>query len=155
LELALFFAHFLCVWVVSICFLAADRATWTGVKAEHDTKFDVRNASMLNYFLADWPTFIGFSLMGLFCLVHFVEHTFFPRWWLRHMYKFGLNPHGVDMWMSQGYFMGGAIAFQFLASTTIYLIVAWGKIKMQGLNPVVELPQDEGSRGQNGLMKAV
>jgi hypothetical protein len=51
--------------------------------------------------------------------------------------------------------MGGAIAFQFLASTTIYLIVAWGKIKMQGLNPVVELPQDEGSRGQNGLMKAV
>jgi hypothetical protein len=157
-ELGLFFAHVVCVWIVSICFLKADRATWIGVKSEHDKNHDLRNVSMLTYFLADWPAFAGLSLMGLFCLVHFVEHTFFPHWWRHSMYRISARPDQIDMWISQEYFMGGAIAFQYLASTTVYLIVAWGAIKIQGIAPVpitVELRPDEDPQGPNTLMKAV
>ncbi len=146
LRLTLFGLHFALVWAVSLFFLRADQAIWKGVIPAQDPKNNLKDITRLTYCLADWPVFLSLTLLGIFIVLHWSEHSVFH--WLEHgrmPFLQALLHHSpkeidpVNMWVSEEYFMSGAIAFQYLMSTTVYVILALGWVHMHGPERQLEL----------------
>jgi hypothetical protein len=145
-RLIFFGLHFVLVWAVSLLFLKADKAIWTGVIPKEDPKHDLKDITRLTYCLADWPVFLSLTLLGIFVVLHWSEHSLFHRLeqgpmpflriLLHHSPK---ETDPVNMWVSEEYFMSGAIAFQYLMSTTIYVILALGLVGIHGPKRQLEL----------------
>lgn len=138
-RLTFFGLHFIVVWIVSILFLRADNAIWKGVILEKDPENDLKDVTRLTYCLADWPVFLSLTLLGIFIISHWSEHALFH--WLEHgqipSLRHLLHPsprdvNPVDMWISEEYFVSGAIAFQYLMSTTIYVVLALKLVRIHG-----------------------
>src|SRR5271154_2003253 len=74
----LFVAHFLLVWLVSICFLMVDYEVWKRAKApsrtERKNAADLRHFSKLNCLLVDLPSCAALTVLVLYFGVHFLEH---------------------------------------------------------------------------------
>jgi len=141
-----FGAHFILVWAVSLCFLKADKAIWMGVIPAKDPKNQLKDITRLTYCLADWPVFLSLTLLAVFIALHWSEHRAF------HWLEYGRMPslrtllhHAppetdpVNMWISEEYFMSGAIAFQYLMSTSLYVILALGLVGIHGPQRQLEL----------------
>jgi hypothetical protein len=122
--------HFFFLFLMSCCFLTADYLIWRGVILPKDPKYVLKNLSHLSIWLLDFPTAFAFLLLGLFCGIHLAEHSYFH---FVHGYLWPAPPpiDHVNLWTSEEYFMSGAIAFQYLLSTTIYLILAFGRVKIE------------------------
>lgn len=120
--------HFLFAWLLAICFLQTDRAIFEGVKPEKDPRSELSNTAELTYWLADWPVVISLTLLGIFCGIHWFEHQYLGHlpWVLRNLHHAPKQPDSIDMWHSEEYFMSGAIAFQYLLSTIMWIIMTWG-----------------------------
>lgn len=143
---ALFGIHFFFAWAVTILFLKADKAIWEGVIPDKDPKNNLKDITRLTYLLADWPVCLSLTLLGGFVALHWSEHTLFHRLeygsmpmlrsLLHHSPK-EIDP--VNMWVSEEYFMSGAIAFQFFITTTLYVILALGLAGIHGPERKLEL----------------
>jgi hypothetical protein len=123
--------HFILVCVLSFCFLVADYKISEGVRPGQDPNNDLRNLSHVSVYLVDLPICASFGLLGVFCLVHWAEHSWFH--FLRpylHASPKPLEP--VNLWTSEEYFMSGAIAFQYLLSTTVFVFLALGLVRIKG-----------------------
>jgi hypothetical protein len=119
-----FGAHFFCLILLSLCFLAADYFIWTGVVADQDPTNHLKNLSHLSVYLVDLPVFLSFLLLGLYCVIHKGQHSYFH--FLHRYLSAPVKPiEAVNLWTAEEYFMSGAIAFQYLLSTAIYLILAF------------------------------
>ena len=76
----------------------------------------------------------AFGCLLVFLVVHRVEHRFFDsvralllrnNWqsaYFLHVPKERIET--LDIWKSKEYFVGGAIAFQFLVSTVVYILIS-------------------------------
>jgi hypothetical protein len=138
--------HFLCLFIMSCCFLRADYLICKGVIVDKDPNNDLKNVSHLSVYLVDLPVSVSLLLLGLFCGVHLAEHS-----WFHFLHPFlhdAPKPvERINLWTAEEYFMSGAIAFQYLLSTTIYLILALGLVQIRnapagtkGQETRIELP---------------
>ena len=117
--------HAVSLLLVSLSFLAADFFIWKGAKPRQRR---LQKEAQLSVFLVDLPVVLAFVVLALYCGVHKGEHSWFPA--LRQsLHRFAApRVYGVDgvyLWTAEEYFISGAIAFQYLISTAIYIILAY------------------------------
>jgi hypothetical protein len=81
--------------------------------------------------VVDIPMCLAFFCLGLFLIVHYQEHMFYQQhfamvpWHADFQRSVPVNrPKIVNIWASKEYFVGGAIAFQFLVSAITYVLIA-------------------------------
>lgn len=105
-------------------FLVADCFIWTGVVKTEDPHNHLKNLSHLSVFLVDIPVVASFLILALFCVIHKCEHSYF-----HYFHQFLAPParpvEPINLWTAEEYFISGAIAFQYLLSTAIYLVLAF------------------------------
>jgi len=100
--------HLFAALAIALCFLGADVFTLKGLDVSK-AKVPARHATTSQFILfADIPVLVSFIVLGMFLIVHHFQHSGFP----------------FDD-ESYHYFLPGAIAFQFLASNTIFLLIVW------------------------------
>jgi len=95
--------HFLFVFLLSLAFLASDGSTWHGV----DTKSPWREQAKMFCLFSDAPIVGAFFCLGIFYLISLLSEPSDP----------------LD---TISYFIAGAIAFQWLASNFIFVVISWG-----------------------------
>lgn len=119
-----FVGHCISLLLLSSGFLVADWFIWKGVLPHKDPQNHLKNLSHLSVFLVDIPVVASFLVLALFCLIHICEHSYF------HYFHQFLSPpvrpvEPINLWTAEEYFISGAIAFQYLLSTAIYLVLAF------------------------------
>jgi len=108
--------HFFSIWLVALFFLSADVCTWRGV--DELVAPEKKGGALKFIFFADVPVFVSFSVLAYFYFVrHWQQHTA-PFPWLIPL------PDGTVL-NTYDYFLAGAIAFQYLASNIIFLVILW------------------------------
>jgi len=94
---------------------------------------DHKSESLYGLIAADIPMCIAFSCLLAFLILHNFEHDTFSTYrsaiannhFLAYALRVPANRTKVlDMWASKEYFVGGAIAFQYLVSTVVYILIA-------------------------------
>lgn len=125
-----FWGHFAFLALLSFFFLTADYNICAGVIADQDPQNDLKNLSHLSVYLVDLPVFLSFLLLGIFCGIHWAQHSLF-HFLHPFLHDAPRSLERVNLWTSEEYFMSGAIAFQYLLSTAIYLILALGLVKIE------------------------
>jgi hypothetical protein len=91
-----------------------------------------KHESRSSLLLVDIPMCLSFLCLFSFIWVHFFEHYAYHHWiaqlkWglLAHFQSTPANrPPMIDIWASKEYFVGGAIAFQFLVSAISYVLIS-------------------------------
>lgn len=94
---------------------------------------EFKTEAYYSLFAADIPMCFGFLVLIVFLTVHWLEHKGFNVLSLfihaRGYHPYFLRwPHEsepeIDIWKSRDYFVGGAVAFQFLVSTMVYILIS-------------------------------
>jgi hypothetical protein len=122
------FLHFACLIALSGCFWGLDYHIYKGINPnrqsndERKRMYELKRTSHNLVYLVDVPVFISLSLLGAFCVLHWLEHRFSGS--VRpYLYAPPRAIDPVNIWASEDYFVSGVIAFQYVAMTVISVIV--------------------------------
>ena len=91
-----------------------------------------KDESRYSLLVVDIRMCLSFLCLALFLIVHPLEHLAYHKlfgqvnWWPFTYFRTvpSYRPRVINIWASKEYFVGGAIAFQFLVSAITYLLIS-------------------------------